>query len=148
MSSSVLRRAGALLALAVLPACAEGPDNADLVLTNGKIVTVDATHPEAEAVAVRDGRVLAVGTSAEIDAYVGTGTRVVDLDGRLAIPGFIEGHGHYTSLGRAQMILDLNDVANWDEIVDLVAQAAAQAIRRSGTECPPARWTAFRCTRA
>jgi len=127
MSSSLLRRVGALIALAVVPACAEGPDNADLVLTNGKVVTVDPAHPEAEAVAVRDGRVLAVGSSAEIDAYVGSGTRVVDLEGRLAIPGFIEGHGHYTSLGRAQMILDLNDVANWDEIVDMVAQAAAQA---------------------
>jgi predicted amidohydrolase YtcJ len=127
MCSSVLRRAGILALLALLSACADGPDAADLVLTNGKIVTVDAAHPEAEALAVRDGRVLAVGTGAEIDAYVGRDTRVVDLEGRLAIPGFIEGHGHYTSLGRAQMILDLNDVANWDEIVDIVAQAAAEA---------------------
>jgi predicted amidohydrolase YtcJ len=112
------------IALASAAACSNA---ADLVLTNGKIVTVDADHPEVEAVAVRDGRVLAVGTSAEMDAFVGGSTRVVDLEGRLAVPGFIEGHGHYTSLGRAQMILDLNDVADWDEIVAMVAEAAAQA---------------------
>jgi predicted amidohydrolase YtcJ len=127
MHLGTLRRASALIALTALVACGDSPDAADLVLTNGKIVTVDPAHPEAEALAVRDGLVMAVGTSAEMEAFVGSGTQVVDLDGRLAIPGFIEGHGHYTSLGQAKMILDLNNVANWDEIVDMVAAAASEA---------------------
>jgi predicted amidohydrolase YtcJ len=102
-------------------------DAADLVLTDGRVVTVDEALPEAEAVAMRDGRIVAVGTSDEIAAYVGEETEVVDLDGRLAIPGFIEGHGHYMSLGRSKEILDLMDVTSWEEIVSMVEQAVAQA---------------------
>lgn len=102
-------------------------DAADLVLTGGKVATVDQALPEAQALAVKDGRILAVGSSAEIEAHMGSDTRVVELDGRLAVPGFIEGHGHYTSLGEARMILDLNDVTGWQEIVDMVAEAAAEA---------------------
>jgi predicted amidohydrolase YtcJ len=68
-----------------------------------------------------------VGSDAEIAAYIGDATEVIDLAGRLAIPGFIEGHGHYLSLGRAKQILDLTTVRNWDEVVNMVAVAADQA---------------------
>ncbi len=68
-----------------------------------------------------------MGSNEDIDAYVGEATEVIELDGRLAIPGFIEGHGHYLSLGRAKQILDLNNAANWQEIVNMVAVAADQA---------------------
>ena len=61
----------------------------DLVLRNGHIVTVDSTLPEAQAVAVRGYEIIAVGTDDEIDAYIGEETEVVDLNGRLAVPGFI-----------------------------------------------------------
>ncbi|MGD8726503.1 MAG: amidohydrolase [Gemmatimonadales bacterium] len=115
----------AALALTALSAC--GPPAADLVLTNGKVVTVDPDRPEAEAIAMADHEILAVGSSAEIAAYVGEGTEVIDLGGRLAIPGFIEGHGHYTSLGESKLMLDLNEVRSWDEIVALVADAVAES---------------------
>ncbi len=121
------------LAAIVAAGCEGGPDAAtsadaaDLVLTDGRVVTVDASLPEAEAVAMRDGRIVAVGTSDEIRAYVGEATEVIDLAGRLAIPGFIEGHGHYMSLGRSKEILDLMDVTSWEEIVSMVEQAVAQA---------------------
>jgi predicted amidohydrolase YtcJ len=113
--------------LAVTACAGSSGDAADLVLTNGKIVTVDDALPEAQAVAIRGDRIVAVGTSGEIDALVGPETQVVDLDGRLAIPGFIEGHGHYVSLGASKMILDLASVSSWQEIVDMVAEAAAAA---------------------
>jgi len=100
---------------------------ADLVLRGGKIATVDPELGEAEAVAVSGHSITAVGSNDEIAAYVGPETEVIELDGRLAIPGFIEGHGHYLSLGRAKQILDLNTVANWDEVVNMVAVAADQA---------------------
>jgi len=58
---------------------------------------------------------------------VGSATRVVDLAGRLAVPGFIEGHGHFMSLGETQMILDLSTAANWDDIVAMVGEAARSA---------------------
>ena len=100
---------------------------ADLVLLGGRVVTVDPDHPEAEAVAVRNGRIAAVGTTAEIEATAGPDTEVVQLEGRLAIPGFIEGHGHFMGVGNAQMILKLGEAANWNRIVDLVAEAVAEA---------------------
>ena len=76
-----------------------------LVLLNGKVVTVDEALPEAEAVAVQGDRIVAVGSNAEIEELIGPETRVEDLDGRLAIPGFIESHGHFVSLGRSKTIL-------------------------------------------
>ena len=67
---------------------------ADLVLTNGRIVTVEDARPEVEALAVRGDRIEALGTADEIKRLVGPSTKVIDLQGQLAIPGFIESHGH------------------------------------------------------
>ncbi len=117
----------ALTASLVLSAACSDAESADLVLRNGNIVTVDDANPEAQALAVRDGRILAVGTDVEIDAYVGSATQVIDLEGKTAIPGFIEGHAHFTGVGNAKLQLDLMDVTNWDEIVAMVEAAAAAA---------------------
>ncbi|MCI0692595.1 amidohydrolase [candidate division KSB1 bacterium] len=118
--------AGALL-IVIFAGCAKEKSPADLVLKNGKIVTVDQAMPEAEALAVVGNKIAAVGKNTEIEAYVGASTKVIDLAGKLAIPGFIEGHGHFTSLGRARKVLDLTKAKNWDEIVSMVAEAAKQA---------------------
>jgi predicted amidohydrolase YtcJ len=85
----------ALLALGItgLSLTAHAQD-ADTVLLNGKVVTLDVAAPLAEALAVRDGRIIAVGRSAEIRALAGNGTRVVDLAGRTVIPGLIDSHMH------------------------------------------------------
>jgi len=100
---------------------------ADLVLTNGKVVTVDDKQPEARAVAVRAGRIVAVGTEKDIRRFIGPSTQVVDLKGALAIPGIIDSHGHFTGLGAAKMILDLTKARSWDEIVAMVREAARTA---------------------
>jgi len=121
----------AILFLAVLLAGCGGAESADLVLRNGTLVTVDDREPEAEALAVVGDRIVAVGSNAEVDAYVGPETEVIDLDGKLAVPGFIEGHGHFMSLGDAQTILDLTQAETWDDVVQMVADAAAAA--ESGT---------------
>src|SRR5437899_8448941 len=76
---------------------------ADLVLTNGRIVTVDDARPEAEAIAISKDRIEALGTAAEIKSMIGPATQVIDLQGQLAIPGFIESHGHFTGVGGAQL---------------------------------------------
>jgi predicted amidohydrolase YtcJ len=68
--------------------------SADTVLLNGKIVTLDAAAPAAEALAVRDGKIIAVGGSSDIRTLAGTGTRVIDLQGRTVIPGLIDSHMH------------------------------------------------------
>ncbi|MDP6837082.1 MAG: amidohydrolase [Candidatus Marinimicrobia bacterium] len=108
-------------------ACERPTEPADLVLLNGKILTVDEQQPEAEALAARGDTIVALGSSSEIRKYVGEETEVIDLEGYLAIPGFIEGHGHYYSLGASLMELELRYTNSWAEIVSLVAQAAREA---------------------
>jgi predicted amidohydrolase YtcJ len=104
----------------------ERPAPADLVLTHGKIVTLDEAMPTAEALALGGGKVLAVGTDAEIEPYIGEGTEVLDLEGRLATPGLIEGHGHFLATGLSKMQLNLMGTTSWQQIVDMVAQRVAQ----------------------
>lgn len=115
--------------VAVLAGCGgePGPEPADLVLVHGKIVTVDDDVPEAEALAVREGLILAVGSDADIEPYIGDDTRVVDIDGLLAVPGLIEGHGHYMSYGASLMELDLRNARDWAHIVSMVEEAVAEA---------------------
>ena len=129
-----MKRLNLALAAMVLPAlwlagCAAGPQEeaADLVLRGGRVVTVDSVQPEAEAVAVRGARILAVGSDEEIARFVGPETEVVELNGRLVIPGLIEGHGHYLGLGEMKLSLDLMKVKGWDEIVATVGAAARDA---------------------
>ncbi len=125
------RFASALTCLvAFVAGCGDAPDQssaADLVLTNGRIVTMDDGRPEAQAMAVSDDRIVALGSNDEIAAYVGSDTEVLDLDGQLAIPGFVESHGHFMGVGDANMQLRLMDTESWDEIVGMVEATVAQA---------------------
>jgi predicted amidohydrolase YtcJ len=100
---------------------------ADLVLRDATIATLDPLQPEAQALAVRDGKILAVGSDESIAHYIGKQTKVLDLHGAFVTPGFIEGHGHLMDTGEALMQLDVGKARNWDEIVDLVKAAAAKA---------------------
>jgi len=120
-----------LLAGVLLFAGCSSEPTADLVLENGTVVTLDDEQPEAEALAAAGDTILAVGSTDEMESYVGPNTRVIDLDGRLATPGFIEGHGHFMGMGEAQMQLDLLGTTSWDQIVARVDSAADAA---------PGRW--------
>lgn len=128
-----MRQAGERLRILVVGLLAAGcgagapAETADLVLRNGHVVTVDSAVPEAEAVAVRGHSILAVGSDEEIEEYIGADTEVIDLAGRLAIPGFIEGHGHFPGVGEMLLNLDLMNVRNYDEIVAMVGAAARDA---------------------
>ena len=100
---------------------------ADLVLRNGKIVTLDASKPQVEAMAITGGKIVAVGTTAQMAREIQPSTKVIDLNGRLAIPGFIEGHGHFMGVGESKLMLNLRDAKNWEQIVAMVAAAAKEA---------------------
>jgi predicted amidohydrolase YtcJ len=100
---------------------------ADLVLTNGKIVTVETALPEAQAVAIVGDRIADIGSSADMKRHVGPKTEVIDLKGQLVLPGFIEGHGHFTGVGQAELNLKLMKVSSWQEIVSMVEAAAKKA---------------------
>jgi predicted amidohydrolase YtcJ len=123
-----------LVIAALLAACSNEPAEvtpsvppADLVLMNGEIATADPAFGTVEAVAVTGYQISAVGTDDEVARYIGPDTRVIELEGRMAMPGFIEGHGHYMSLGRSKQILDLATAKNWEEIVEMVAAAVEKA---------------------
>jgi predicted amidohydrolase YtcJ len=100
---------------------------ADLVVRNGKFVTLDPASPQVQALAVTAGKIVAIGSDVQIAREIQPSTKVVDLGGKLAIPGFIEGHGHFTSVGEMRMRLNLRDARNWDQIVAMVAAAAREA---------------------
>ena len=104
-----------------------GLKSADLVLLHGKILTLDSINPEAKALAAKGETILAVGTDEDIQAYIGSDTTIIDMKGMLAVPGLIDGHGHYMSLGESLMGLDLKSAQTWDEIVRMVEKEVQKA---------------------
>ncbi len=109
-----------LLALAT----ASTPTPADLVLVSAKIWTGDAKRPEAQALAVKDGRIVALGTDADIAARKGPKTTVVDGKGRRVVPGFIDCHTHMSMGGMDLLALDLRKTKNPAEFTSMVAAYA------------------------
>ena len=87
-----------------------------LILKVGRIWTGDRGHPWAEALAVRDGAIVAVGPAAEVMRFRGPSTRVIDRPDAFAMPGLIDAHGHMESLGASEEKVDLRGVASLDEV--------------------------------
>jgi len=125
--------AAMILALAAAAACAKAPEAnmADLVLINGKVWTGERARPWAEAVAVRGGTILDVGATAAMKKLA-AGARVVDLGGKLVLPGFIDSHTHFLEGGFALRRIQLRDAGSRE---DFVARIAAKA-----KELGPGRW--------
>jgi hypothetical protein len=100
---------------------------ADLVLRGGRLVTLDDNAPEAQALAARNSRIVAIGSNADIAGYIGSSTQVIEINGQFAMPGFIEGHGHFTGIGENKITIDLISTTSWDQIVHMVARAVENA---------------------
>lgn len=101
--------------------------SANLVLQNGVIETLDPLQPHVTALAIRDGRIEAMGSNEAISQCIGANTKVLDLHGAFVTPGFIEGHGHLMDTGESLMELNVGKAPNWDAIVALVKAAVAKA---------------------
>jgi predicted amidohydrolase YtcJ len=116
----------ALLLATLASACSTRPKATapTLLLVNGNFFTADSTRPHATAVAIRADRIVAVGSDAEIRALAGDSTEVIDLQGAFAMPGFIEGHGHFAGLGRSRQNLNFLDTKSYQEVIDMVAARA------------------------
>jgi len=98
----------------------------DLIVVNGRVLTMDEDHPAAEAIAVRDGRILAVGDGKAIAALKGPATRVIDAQGGSVVPGFIEAHMHLFS-GAAELAhLQLAGLHGFDALRDAIRAYAAE----------------------
>jgi predicted amidohydrolase YtcJ len=95
---------------------------ADLVLRDANVVTVDPGYPEAEAIAIRGERILAVGTNADIQASVGDATRVLSLAGATVVPGLIDAHIHFPRLGKRTKQLFLDETRSPEEVVAILRE--------------------------
>jgi predicted amidohydrolase YtcJ len=100
---------------------------ADLIITNGKIYTVNEKQPVVEAVAVIGEKIVYAGTVSGVEKLKGEKTNIIDLEGRTMTPGFIEGHGHILGIGYNEMNLDLMNTSSYEEIVQRVKEAVAKA---------------------
>lgn len=96
----------------------------DLIVTNARIYTVDQNRPVVDAMAIRDGRIVATGPSRLIGAMKGAGTRVLDLEGRTVIPGMIDAHVHLLGLGQGLRTVDLRGSSSYDEVIARVVERA------------------------
>jgi predicted amidohydrolase YtcJ len=103
------------------------PSSADLIVINANIYTVDPNNPKAQAVAVDNGRIIYIGQSSEALEYKNPDTKVIDAKGNFLMPGFIEGHGHFSGLGFSLLNLNFLKSKNWQEIIDSVASKAQMA---------------------
>jgi predicted amidohydrolase YtcJ len=128
--------AGAALAARLISGPAKAQtmtETADLLLFNGKIATLDRANPQAEAVAILDGRFIAVGATADVMAHAGPATRKVDLGGRRVIPGLIDSHMHIIRGG-----LNYNMELRWDGVRSLVL--AMGMLKRQVERTPAPQW--------
>ncbi len=108
----------------MLTSCNNEKPQADLVILNAKVITMDESMPEAEAISVKGDTIQAVGTNDLIKTYIGESTKQIDAKGKLVIPGLIESHAHFMSLGNSNTILNLSKAMNWDEIIAMVVEEA------------------------
>ncbi len=117
----------------ILGGCTQkSPVSADIILTNGKIWTVDKNLPQAEAVAVWRDRILAVGSSDELSLLIGHDTEIIDLEGKLVLPGFIDNHTHFLQGGFWLSEVRLKDAESPDEF--------GRRLAAKSSELPPGKW--------
>ncbi len=100
--------------------------SADVVLRHATIYTVDAAHPTAQSVAIKDGKISYVGTDAGIARFVGAATRTIDLQGRFVYPGFADAHAHFPGIGEREITLNLEGTKSKDEMLARVAAVVKQ----------------------
>lgn len=126
----------AVLGSALLGAACQSPsarEFADLILLNGVVYTVDPAQPWAQAVGVKDGRILAVGSSEEIQVLAGEKTEVIDLKGAMVLPGFIDAHTHFLNGGFALADIQLRDAGSREEFIARIRAHVDQIEKGSGS---------------
>lgn len=113
------------LSFAAAAAASDGPNPADIVFENGAVYTVDGARSWAQAVAVAGGRIVFVGTDAAAKAWIGPGTKVVDLGGKMLMPAFHDSHVHPVTSGMEVLECDLHGLETAQQVLDAVRAYAA-----------------------
>ena len=96
-------------------------EKADLLITNASIYTVNSEKPQAEAIAVLGDKIIQVASKTLTEKLIGENTKVIDAKGNFVMPGFIEGHAHFSNMGKAALNINFLKSKNWKEIVQQVA---------------------------
>jgi len=125
--SAAVKSLGLLSVFAAAALSAQAPPKADLVLVNGRVYTVDDSHPRASAFAVRNGRIVFVGSDREARYLAGPRTRIVDAGGRTVIPGMVDAHAHLLGLGTSLRNVQLAGSKTYDEVIAKVVERAKTA---------------------
>ncbi|MCB0694000.1 MAG: amidohydrolase family protein, partial [Saprospiraceae bacterium] len=112
----------ALLVFSMLSCWSPADQGPDAIYYNGNIYTVDPLQPGAQAMAIEDGRIIAIGGDEEILVLAEPSTKLVNLQGRFVMPGFIDGHAHLVGVGEMQQQVQLLDTRSWSEVLDQVAE--------------------------
>jgi predicted amidohydrolase YtcJ len=120
-----MRNIGSYIFLLFLFCSCGSKPHADLLLMNGKVYTVDSTFSTAEAFAVKNGKVIAVGTNDDIKSQF-TADSIIDAQGRAVYPGFIDAHAHFVGYGRGLYEVGLYDCKDWTEVVERVKRFAQE----------------------
>lgn len=128
MNAAIVRTLGALVcALSPVLVLAQGaavPTQAEIIVTNARIYTVDEARPLAEAMAIAKGRIVFVGSAREAAALRGPRTRVVDMTGRTVIPGMTDAHAHLSGLGKVLREVDLVGTTSYADVIARVVEKA------------------------
>jgi len=111
-----------LFLLSAIAVSAQSKPTADLIITNAKVWTVDKVNPTAQAVAVLGDRVVGVGSNADVEAWHGANTRMIDAAGKLLLPGFNDAHVHFVSGGLQLDAVQLNDATSPEEFARRVGE--------------------------
>ena len=126
---------------------AQSQPSADLIIRNAKVWTVDKTNPTAQAVAVLGDRIVAVGTNADVEAWHGARTRVIDAGGQRLLPGFNDSHVHFVDGGLALDQVQLNDATSAEEFARRIGERARRTPKGewvSGGDWDETKWTPAR----
>jgi predicted amidohydrolase YtcJ len=126
---------GAVAATGVLPGIAHSQSPATTIFTGGTILTVDARFSQAEAIAIRGNLILAVGSDAAVRAAAGADTKVVDLRGRVMLPGFIEPHAHVVAGAVVDSLMDYVGMVRFTTTAQVLDHLKAKA-----KTTPPGEW--------
>lgn len=116
----------AVVSAFVFPASTPKVPPADLIFKNGNIYTVNDARPKAEAVAVKDDRIVFVGSNSEVQKYAGKNTRVIDLSGRTMVPGLTDAHHHLSGVGFREMTLNLEGITSLEAFLTKVKERVDQ----------------------
>jgi len=115
-----------LIALFLVSVCYPQSD-IDLIITNANVITLNQHNPQAEIIAIKNNKILFVGNKSDLDKYADRATKIIDLQGKTVIPGFIDAHAHFLGLGNSLKNINLNLIKNWEEAISQVDQAVKKS---------------------